>query len=105
MYTNTTYHHVYYEQRTLKIILFVKLKCPPICIISQFFKLIVRQIYCVYGSYIADITNKLSCALTVPNNKINLYNIYDAHLIIFTIYLFSCVKFSWIQPTLKVYYC
>ena len=34
-------------------------------------------------------------------NKINMHIIYDLRLIIFTIYLFSCVNFSWIQLTLK----
>ena len=49
MYANITYNHVHYEQCTLNIALFAKLNCPPICITSQFAKLIVYQIYCVYG--------------------------------------------------------
>ena len=47
MYTNTPYNHMYYEQCTLNIILFAKLKSLQVCITSQFAKLIVHQIYCV----------------------------------------------------------
>ena len=49
MYTNTTYNRVYYEQCTLNITLFTKLKCTPMHTMSQFTKLIVHQIYHVYG--------------------------------------------------------
>ena len=31
MYDNTTCNHVYYEQCTLNVALFAKLKCPPMC--------------------------------------------------------------------------
>ena len=46
MYANTTYNHVlllllYYEQCTLSI---AKLKSPPMCVMSQFAKLIVHQV-------------------------------------------------------------
>ena len=37
MPTLRTYNHVYYEQCTLNIALFTKLKCPLMCITSQFF--------------------------------------------------------------------
>ena len=49
MYTNTTCNHVYCEQCALNITLFakLKLKCPPMCVTSQFTKL-VRQIYCTH---------------------------------------------------------
>ena len=33
------------------ITLFPKLKCQPMCITSQFTKLVVHQIYCIYGNY------------------------------------------------------
>ena len=48
MYANTTYNHMYYEQYTLNIALFAKLECLSMCIASQFTKLIVGQIYCIY---------------------------------------------------------
>ena len=53
---------------------------------------------------IADPTNKSPCALTALNNKVNKHAQYIVCLIIFTTYLFSCVNFSWIQLTLKIYY-
>ena len=49
MYANTTYNHVNYEQCTLNIALFDKPKCSPMCMMSQFTKLIVRQIYGIYS--------------------------------------------------------
>ena len=42
MYAKSTYNHVHYEQCTITIILLVTLKSPPMCIMSQFAKLIVR---------------------------------------------------------------
>ena len=39
------------NQCTLNIAQFTKLKCPPMCIAFQFAKLIVCQIYCVYGMH------------------------------------------------------
>ena len=53
---------------------------------------------------LADLTNKSPYALTALNNKIYMHNRYDTHLIIFTVYSFSCVNFSQIQLTLKIYY-
>ena len=35
------------KQCTLNITLFAKLKCPPMCIMSQFAKLIVKDIYVI----------------------------------------------------------
>ena len=49
MYAKSTYNHVHYEQCTINITLLAKLKSPPMCIMSQFAKLIVRQIYHAYG--------------------------------------------------------
>ena len=49
---NTTHNHVYYEQCTLNITLFAKLNIPPMCITSQFAKLIVCQVNRVYGTYV-----------------------------------------------------
>ena len=43
MYANGTYNHMFCEHCTLNIVLFAKLKCPPMCITSQFAKLTVRQ--------------------------------------------------------------
>ena len=40
---------MYYEQCTLNITLFAKLKCLPMCITSLLAKLSVHQIYCVYS--------------------------------------------------------
>ena len=37
---------------------------------------------------LADLTNQSPHALTMPNNKINVYTTYDTHLLIFTIYLY-----------------
>ena len=50
MYTNTTYNHMYYEQVHSISPFFAKLKSLPMCITSQFTKLIVCQIYRVYAS-------------------------------------------------------
>ena len=50
MYTNTTYNHMYYEQCTVNIALFAKPKYLPICITSQFTKLIVHQRYHLYSN-------------------------------------------------------
>ena len=41
---------MFYDQCTLNIALFAKLKCPPMCIMAHFARLIVHQIYCVYGT-------------------------------------------------------
>ena len=40
------------KQCTLNIALFNKLKCLPMCITSQFAKLIAHQIYHIYGMYV-----------------------------------------------------
>ena len=40
MFTKSTYNHMYYQQYTLNIILFSKLKSSPMCITSNFTKLI-----------------------------------------------------------------
>ena len=37
---------------------------------------------------LADLTNKSPHALAVPNNKINVYTMYDTRVLIFTIYLY-----------------
>ena len=52
MYNNTIYNNMYYkshEAMYAQYSLFVKLKCPPMYIMSQFAKLVVRQIYHAYG--------------------------------------------------------
>ena len=48
-----------------------------------------------------QLANKSSHILVV--SKTNVHN-NDTCLINFTTYLFSCVKFSWIKLTLKIYY-
>ena len=42
---------MYYKQCTLNVTMFAKLKCPPMCLPA---KLIVHQIYGVYGSLYAS---------------------------------------------------
>ena len=43
-----------------------------------------------------------TCEVTGPRRS-NVHN-NDAHIINFTVFLFSCVKFSWNQLTSKIYY-
>ena len=59
MYANTTWNHVYYEASWSNVHSIspdsispytFKLKYPPMCIMSQFTKLIVGQIYHVFSS-------------------------------------------------------
>ena len=59
MHANTIYKHVYYEKCTLNITPFSKLKCPPMCITSQFAKLIVGQIYHING--INNLMHEVAC--------------------------------------------
>ena len=56
-----------YEKRTLNIAMFTKLKCPPICIMSQFTKLIFAR----YTVYMVGATILQSTALHQPSQSIH----------------------------------
>ena len=60
IYANSTYSHVYYEKCTLNIVLFSKLKWPPMCITSQFAKLMFTK----HTSYTITSYCKLSIIIT-----------------------------------------
>ena len=86
MYTNNTYNHAYYKQCTLNIALFAKLKCPPMWIMSQFTKLIVRQIAIPRVQYIAQYYVLLYNQMNSHQNSYTSYTSYVSalHLLIIT---------------------
>ena len=63
---------------------------------------IIRLPHEIYQQIHMQLANKSPHVLIV--SKTNMHN-NDTCLIHFVAYLFSCAKFSWIQLTLKIYYC